>query len=144
MFSKIGFHFLLVSLLCNIHGAYHFIQFLYPYRTKVKSFQTILLRTSLQRLSVLWNQDPLLDRCISLWKNNYFKFVIISVYLSLMVLSFNIVIRVLLRKKGLISRETSFPLQLKLHENLLLLLWAIAFLIVIGWLTGIKQGIIFV
>lgn len=65
------------------------------------------------------------------------------VYLSLIFLFLNIVIRGLLQKEGLISRETNFLLQLKLHEKLLLLLCTIESLIVIGWLTGIKQGIIF-
>ena len=53
------------------------------------------------------------------------------------------VLREFLQKEGQISRETNFPLQLRLRVGLLLLLCTMEVLTEIRWLTGINQGIMF-
>lgn len=46
-----------------------------------------------------------------------------------------------MQKEDLVSRETNFLLQLRLHEKLLMLLFKVNILIATGGLTEIKQGI---
>jgi len=120
---------------------FHFL--LIPLQNKPQKFSNNFTQDKSAKVQRYMESRSSLRQVHWFLKHSYLKFLYYAYVLVSNFLFLNTVIRRLLQKEGLISRGTNFLLQLKLHEKLLLLLCRIEFLTVIGWLTGIKQGIYF-